>query len=231
MSQLVHQSGDRLVVTSLEISNHFGKRHDNVMQAIQHLDCSEKFRLLNFKASNYHNSQNKAMPMYEITRDGFTFLCMGFTGAQAAVWKERYIDAFNQMESALRGNLPALKRELPLALENGQLKDQIRARDQIIQAKDGVIMVLQDKLIGAQGKQIRLVGQVAHMQKRQHDREIIQLIERMEAEGRPRSEIATVTGKNSGYIRQRLLIARREGRLPDVTAAQGSLNLHVGGAA
>jgi prophage antirepressor-like protein len=103
---------------------------------------------------------------------------------------------------------------LDLARENGDLKDMVHARDAIIAAKDGVIMGLQDKLIGSQGRQIRLIGQVAAMQKRQHDREIIQLIERMEAEGKPRDEIAAVTGKNLNYIRQRVFIARQAGRLP-----------------
>ena len=212
-NQLVHQSGDRLIVTTLEISNRFGKRHDNVMLAIKNLGCTDEFRLLNFKESSYNNSQNKAQPMYELTRDGFTFLCMGFTGQQADIWKERYIKAFNQMEAALRGDLPALRRELPLALENGQLKDMVRSRDAIITAKDGVIMGLQDKLIGSQGRQIRLIGQVANMQRRQRDREIIQLIERMEAEGKPRSEIVAATGKCLNYIRQRVFIARNEGRI------------------
>ncbi|MGI9701007.1 Rha family transcriptional regulator [Pseudomonas aeruginosa] len=36
-----------------------------------------------------------------MTRDGFTFLCMGFTGEEAARWKEAYINAFNKMEQAL----------------------------------------------------------------------------------------------------------------------------------
>jgi Rha family phage regulatory protein len=212
-NQLVHQSGDRIVVTTLEISNHFGRQHKNVMLAIQNLECSDKFNRLNFKPISYNDGRNRPQPAYELTRDGFTFLCMGFTGQQAAVWKERYIDAFNQMEAALRGDLPALRKELPLALENGHLKDQVRARDAIIQAKDGVIMGLQDKLIGSQGRQIRLIGQVAAMQKRQRDREIIQLIERMESEGKPRSEIVEMTGKPLNYIRQRVFIARNEGRI------------------
>ncbi|WXF31053.1 Rha family transcriptional regulator (plasmid) [Pseudomonas aeruginosa] len=36
-----------------------------------------------------------------MTRDGFTFLCIGFTGKEAARWKEAYINAFNKMEQAL----------------------------------------------------------------------------------------------------------------------------------
>jgi Rha family phage regulatory protein len=208
MNQLVHLSGDRLVVTTLEISNHFGKRHNDVLRAVSNLECSDEFR------QNPSGGKPIAAPMYEITRDGFVFLCMGFTGQQAAVWKERYIEAFNQMERALRGQHPALRQNLALATEVGHLKDNLAARDQIIQAKDGVIMTLQDRLIGSQDRQIRLMGRVTAMQKRQHDREIIQLIERMELEGRSRDEIKAMTGKGSNYIRQRVHLARLAGRLP-----------------
>ncbi|EGD1134269.1 Rha family transcriptional regulator, partial [Escherichia coli] len=38
---------------------------------------------------------------YQITRDGFAFLAMGFTGKRAAQFKEAYINAFNQMEKLL----------------------------------------------------------------------------------------------------------------------------------
>ncbi|WP_249411562.1 Rha family transcriptional regulator [Marinomonas sp. A3A] len=39
--------------------------------------------------------------MYRITRDGFVFLAMGFTGTKAAQFKEAYINALNQMEKQL----------------------------------------------------------------------------------------------------------------------------------
>ena len=104
--QLVHQNGDRLFVTSLEVSNRFGRQHKNVIQAIENLDCSPEFNRLNFKPINYNDGKNRAQRAFEITRDGFTFLCMGFTGPQAALWKERYIAAFNQMEQALRASPP-----------------------------------------------------------------------------------------------------------------------------
>ena len=227
MNQLVHQSGDRLIVTTLEISNRFGKRHDDVLRAIKNLECSQEFSRRNFAGTSYNDSQNKPRPMYEITRDGFTFLCMGFTGSQAALWKERYIEAFNQMEAVLHIKPTVHHQQIALATQVGQLTDMVRSRDAIITATDSVIMGLQDRLIGSQGRQIRLIGQVASMQKRQRDREIIQLIERMEIEGKPRSDIVAMTGKPSNYIRQRLLIARREGR---ITTPQGSLNLEGGAA-
>ena len=40
--------------------------------------------------------------MYDITRDGFAMLAMGFTGKEAARWKEAYISTFNAMEAKLR---------------------------------------------------------------------------------------------------------------------------------
>jgi len=42
------------------------------------------------------------MPMAVLSRDGFTFLAMGFTGKAAAAWKEKFIAAFNRMELELR---------------------------------------------------------------------------------------------------------------------------------
>lgn len=108
------------------------------------------------------------------------------------------------------------KDVLVLATENGHLKDMVRSRDEIIQAKNNAIMGLQDRLIGAQGHQIKLLGRVANLEKRQHDRELIQLIERMEAEGKPRDVICIVTGKPSNYVRQRIHLARKAGRLPMV---------------
>lgn len=106
---LVRLSGNRLITTSLAISNHFGKKHIHILEAIRNLDCSNEFRESNFRLSSYTSSQNKKLPLYEITRDGFVFLCMGFTGAAAAQWKEKYIAAFNAMEAELarRGSAAA----------------------------------------------------------------------------------------------------------------------------
>ncbi len=44
----------------------------------------------------------KSNPMYLMTRDGFTLLAMGFTGAKALQFKLAYIQAFNEMEAKLK---------------------------------------------------------------------------------------------------------------------------------
>ena len=91
--------------TSLDIAAHFGKRHDTVLRAIRNLDCSPEFRHRNFAEASQEVPQPNGgvakYPVARMTRDGFSFLCMGFTGKEAAKWKEAYISAFNQMESAL----------------------------------------------------------------------------------------------------------------------------------
>ena len=45
--------------------------------------------------------------MYELTRDGFVFLCMGFTGKKAAEFKEQYIaELWNPADSSNRIRQP-----------------------------------------------------------------------------------------------------------------------------
>ncbi len=96
--------GNRLITTSLAISQHFGKKHQHVLEAIKNLDCSREFNESNFRPISYTDGRGRQKPAYEITRDGFMFLCMGFTGRAAARWKEKYIVAFNTLEQTLHHN-------------------------------------------------------------------------------------------------------------------------------
>ena len=88
--------------TSLLIADKFGKQHKNVLRAIENLECSQEFAGLNFALSEYADPTGRTLPMYRISRDGFSFLAMGFTGRETAVWKESFIAAFGQMERELR---------------------------------------------------------------------------------------------------------------------------------
>lgn len=86
------------MVSSRDVADIFGKRHDNVLQAITNCECSQEFRLLNFKESYYRNAQKKKQPEYLLTKNGFAFVVMGFTGRKAAMFKEAYITRFDEME-------------------------------------------------------------------------------------------------------------------------------------
>lgn len=99
--KIVTVSNGELMTTSKIISDVFGKAHRDVIRAINQLDCSDGFRTRNFAQSSYTSPQQKVLKCFNITRDGFSFLCMGFTGKKAAEWKENYINTFNQMEKGL----------------------------------------------------------------------------------------------------------------------------------
>ncbi|MCX9251804.1 Rha family transcriptional regulator [Escherichia coli] len=93
----------RVVTTSLAVANYFTKRHERVLDRIRNLECSAEFTEHNFVLSEYTDASGRKLPCYQITRDGFAFLAMGFTGKRAARFKEAYINAFNQMERCLSG--------------------------------------------------------------------------------------------------------------------------------
>lgn len=100
--QIVQRDGG-LMASSLAVADHFGKRHADVLRAVEELECTPEFKERNFAFSTYRSEGAKRdYPYVEMTRDGFSFLVMGFTGKEAAIWKERYIAAFNAMEVALR---------------------------------------------------------------------------------------------------------------------------------
>lgn len=97
-TDLVVVKDGKALCTSLMVAEKFDKNHRDVLRAIENLECSQEFRERNFAPSFYKSQQGKELPMYEMARDGFTFLAMGFTGSEAAKWKEAYINAFNKME-------------------------------------------------------------------------------------------------------------------------------------
>lgn len=93
--------GGKPTTTSLDVAKHFRKRHDNVLRDIKNLECPEDFALLNFEECSRTGANNRPEPYVRMTRDGFTLLCMGFTGKEAMHWKVAYINAFNKMEQAI----------------------------------------------------------------------------------------------------------------------------------
>ncbi|GLS27720.1 Rha family transcriptional regulator [Marinibactrum halimedae] len=101
----VHLINNRLVTTSLKVAEAFGKRHSHVIDKIKSIDCSEQFLTSNFSAVKYNHRGNE-YDSFEMTKDGFMFLVMGFTGKKAAQIKEAYINAFNLMEAQLRNQPP-----------------------------------------------------------------------------------------------------------------------------
>lgn len=103
--RLVSVEGGKMFTTSLMVAETFGKNHKDVLKAIDNLECSKEFHKRNFAPMVYTaeigSGAKREFPAYTLTRDGFSYLAMGFTGAKAAVWKEKFLEAFNAMEQEL----------------------------------------------------------------------------------------------------------------------------------
>lgn len=100
----VNVINNQVMTTSHKVSDAFGKLHKNVLQKIEKLDCSPEFMSANFSAHEeiiQAGAVQRASKYYEMTKDGFMFLVMGFTGKEAARIKESYINVFNQMADLL----------------------------------------------------------------------------------------------------------------------------------
>ncbi|BDF78352.1 phage regulatory protein/antirepressor Ant [Pyramidobacter piscolens] len=107
MNELITQLGvveheGKVVVSSLDVARVFEKEHKDVLKAVRELECSLNFNERNFAPIEYQDSLGRNKPAIMMTRDGFAFLAMGFTGAKAAHFKEEYIKAFNLMEEKLK---------------------------------------------------------------------------------------------------------------------------------
>jgi Rha family phage regulatory protein len=106
---LVSQEAGRIFTTSLKVAEHFGKKHKNVLRAIEQIlaDLTQPpFRRpnfgpasgLSFEPATYLDAQKKPRPMYLLTHDDFMLLAQGFTGIDALRWKLCFIQAFRDME-------------------------------------------------------------------------------------------------------------------------------------
>ncbi len=133
----INNTNGMLTVSSLQVARDFGKQHNNIVRDIETIistisseisETKNQGGVLNFEhtpmenlkfnvsdyfiQTTYQHSQNKQWyKCYDITRDGFALLVMGFTGKKALVWKLRYIEAFNSMERQLQ-NINSNIREI-----------------------------------------------------------------------------------------------------------------------
>lgn len=106
MNALVEQTSFGITTSSRTVAEVFVKDHQNVLRDI---DVMLKRRPdlcgLKFEATSVDVPMPKGgvrqIRAYEMNRDGFTLLAMGFTGEEALDWKLTFLDAFNRMEEEL----------------------------------------------------------------------------------------------------------------------------------
>ena len=157
VNNMVSVENGEVKATSFQVAKYFGRRHADVVKAIENMDCSMTFAKRNFSLC-YENNElqnNKPQKFYQMTKNGFMFLVMGFVGKKAAQLKEAYINAFDWMHDQLTSGKDALIRELQetiklerISFQNGSnagralnqrkmQKMQIRAKLRMIEEKLG----------------------------------------------------------------------------------------------
>jgi Rha family phage regulatory protein len=131
------------MVSSVKIAEDFEKEHTHVCRDIQNLISqnpildSDKY----FIETSYKAGTGKNYKAYDVKRKGFSLLTMGFTGSAALDWKLKYIDTFDQMETALRKiagqTLPSdssNKSYAPKASSLGEVASFIKVMSSIMRA-------------------------------------------------------------------------------------------------
>jgi anti-repressor protein len=123
---------NRPVTTSKKIAEVFEKEHRNVLRDIAALKDVLNFEQM-FYETTEADSYGRPQRVYQMNRDGFALLAMGFTGQKALEWKVKYIEAFNYMEQQL--NTP----ELQMAHGLLAAKTLIEQKDKLIAEQKQII--------------------------------------------------------------------------------------------
>ena len=115
---ILENRNGKILVSSLDVAEKFGKRHDSILRDIDNLiSDSTKVWSEMFIESSYKNERGKIYRCFDMNRDAFSLLCMGFNGKKALEWKLKYIDAFNKMEETLKsGDYLSEEEQLKLQL-------------------------------------------------------------------------------------------------------------------
>lgn len=122
-SPIVTIVNNQATCLSTDVAQFFGKLHKHVIRDIENLISNlstERQTIFGQTFVTRANPKNLQVQIqskaYRMTRDGFTLLVMGWTGAKALQFKLAWLDAFNKMEALIReGNTAAAKAaEKPL---------------------------------------------------------------------------------------------------------------------
>lgn len=90
------------VTNSRDVADMFGKEHYNVLRDIRNMEMPSELKASFFIPIRLRDKYDREMNGFNMTRDGFALLAMGFTGKKALQFKVAYINRFNEMEAELR---------------------------------------------------------------------------------------------------------------------------------
>jgi Rha family phage regulatory protein len=123
ISKAVKISKTEPSVCSTVVAKVFGKQHGHILRDIENMKkdlsifgvTSSKY----FKDSSYIDSQNRTQKRYELSREGFDLIVLGFTGEKALKYKVWFIDEFHKKSRLITQHkiIAAQHQENPMWLE------------------------------------------------------------------------------------------------------------------
>lgn len=177
--QLEDFKGELVPITdSLKVAEVTDKRHADVMKDIRELinklmsnHETREIAQRNFAQCSYINSNNREMPKYLMTKEGFENLMFTYNGTKMVIAKAKFIRKFHEMEEELKNNqqfkLPktykeALERLVEQEEEKEKLQLENKQKDEVI--KQQTPKVLFADAVSASHTSI-LVGELAKILK------------------------------------------------------------------
>lgn len=218
-------------VNSKEVAEHFEKRHDHTLRDIEVFRDLPNFGEM-FEEVTIPDSYGRPQRAYNMNRDGFSLLAMGFTGKTALSWKVRYIEAFNKMEEAWNSPEKVMARALLVANQTLEAKDKLIEEmkpkalfaDAVVGSNTSILVRELAKLIRQNGHEIgekrlwrwlRENGYILRNSdepsQRAMEMELFERIERTVQRGNARPIVTgttKVTGKGQQYFINKFLGAR-----------------------
>lgn len=120
ITPIVHVKNNEVFANSRDVAEFFGKQHAHVLRDIDEIishapDLDRGYFLMGFDP--HPTVKGRVIRSFDMTKDGFTLLVMGYTGAKAMEFKLAYIKRFNEMEAELRNQTPQVPTNFAEALQ------------------------------------------------------------------------------------------------------------------
>ena len=148
----INNDNGTLTVSSLQVAEDFEKQHKHILNAISKLESEiqpAENSARYFLSSSYVDAKGENRKCYNLTRDGFSLLVMGFTGKKALEWKLKYIEAFNLMEQKIRERYSDISPQLQFLIDMERKQKQLEKKQEELKNKIADISEIRDNTIKA----------------------------------------------------------------------------------
>ena len=149
----INNDNGTLTVSSLQVAEDFEKEHRSILRTIDDLksevDPAQNCASLFIESSYVHPKNKQTYRCYNLTRDGFSVLVMGFTGKKALEWKLKYIEAFNLMEQKIRERYSDISPQLQFLIDMERKQKQLEKKQEELENKIADISEIRDNTIKA----------------------------------------------------------------------------------